>query len=209
MNRKRVDLITEQFRTLAKNVTTSVLGDLLGMTQPATSQLYARRVILQNGKRGRYDLFDTIPRYLQSIRSSGTAEAGARLKIAQREKLEIQNQQVRAELVRIDVAAEVFRAACISWRAGASAIPRRLATELSNTTSAVACRELLVNELADLFIEFEKPLREYFGNAFDPGPTVKPRSNGAASGAKKVPRRVGGRKSNSTARKRRAGKVAK
>ena len=166
MKPKKIDPKTDPFRDQAKNVTTSILGELLGMTQPATSRLYAQRVILQNGKRGRYDLFDAIPRYIQSIRSSGTAEASARLKIAQREKLEIENQRVRGELVKIDDAAEVFRAACISWRAGASAIPRRLATELSNTKSAAVCRELMVNELAGLFVESEKPLREYFGDAW-------------------------------------------
>ncbi len=209
MTVKKPEPKIDQFHTLARDVRTKDLAEVLGMTQPATSKLYAQRVILQNGKRGRYDLFDTVPRYIQSIRSSGTAEAGARLKIAQRQKLEIENQRVRGELVKIDDAAEVFRAACISWRAGASAIPRRLATELSNTKSAAACRELLVNEFAALFVEFEKPLREYFGDALDLPTPGKSRTNGATPAAKKVPRRMGGRKPNTTARKRRTRKMAK
>lgn len=208
MTAKKKEPDADQFRRLAKDVRTNTLAEVLGMTQPAVSKIYAQRVILQNGKRGRYDLFDAIPRYIASIRTSGTAEAGAKLKIAQREKLEIENRRVRGELIKIDDAAEVFRAACISWRAGASAIPRRLATELSNEKSAVACRELLVDELAALFVEFEKPLREHFGDAFDLAP-IKFGTNGATPSAKKDARRLGGRKPNPSARKRRTGKMAK
>ena len=206
---KRLDLKNDELRAANSDVTTSYLAELLGITQPAASKLYQARTIVQNGKRGRYDLHDAIPRYIQSIRSSGTAEASARLKVAQREKLEIENRRVRRQTVAITDAAEVFRQACISWRAGASAIPRRLATELGNTKSAVACREILANEIGDLFTEVEKPFSEYFGESWNSPRAIEPRTNGAAKPAKKNARRLGGRKPNPSARKRRTRKVAK
>lgn len=209
MTEKKPDLKSEQLRAANSDVTTSYLAELLGITQPAASKLYQARTIIQNGKRGRYDLHDAIPRYIQSIKSSGTAEATARLKVAQREKLEIENQRVRRQTVRITDAAEVFRSACISWRAGASAIPRRLATELSNTRSAAVCRDLVANEIGDLFTEVEKPFSEYFGAAWDSLWANESRTNGAAEPAKKVPGRVGRRKPNPSARKRRTRKMAK
>ena len=191
------------------NVSSVVLAKLLGLSAPVVSKLFQSRTILQNGRRGKYDLFDAVPRYIQSIRTSGTAEAGEKLKIQQERKLRLANDAAAGSLVKVDDAAEVFRAACIAWRAGASAIPRRLATELSNTTDAVVVRERIADEIADLYTEFEKPLREYFGAAFDTGAPVKPRVKRATPAAKKKPGRMGGRKPNTTARKRRTRKMAK
>jgi len=195
------------------NVTTSFLAKVLGMTQPHTSALFAKRVILQNGKRGRYDLTDAVPRYIQSIRTSGTAEAGEKLKIQQERKLRLLNDSTAGDLVKIADAAEVFCAACITWRAGASAIPRRLATELSNTTDAAKIRELLANEIDELYGEFEKGIRERFGaDAVSPvesPPPTSPRNKRAKTSAKKNARPVGGRKPNPSRRKRGTRKVAK
>ena len=204
MSNKKVDPKNVAFREVAANCPTGVLAELLGLTQAVVSRLYQSRVIIQNGRRGKYDIFDAIPKYLQSIRTSGTADAGARLKITQREQLEIQNAKERGELVKVDDAAEVFRQACISWRAGASAIPRRMASELSDDA-----REQLTNEIADLFAEVEKPFSEYFGAGWNSPAPIKSRTNGASPAAKKVPRPVGKRKQNPTRRKRGTRKVAK
>jgi hypothetical protein len=170
-------------------------------------------VIVQNGRRGKYDLFDAVPKYIQSIRTSGTAEAGERLKIQQERKLKIANDLAAGSLVKIDDAAEVFRQACITWRAGASALPRRLATELANISDAAKIRELLVHEIDELYGEFEKGIRERFGadavTAIEnPAPTKSRRKRVKAS-PKKTPGPMGGRKSNPTPRKRRTRKMAK
>ena len=204
MKAKKVDPEKDAGSIDPSNVTTKFLAEVLGLAASVVSRLYQTRVIIQNGRRGRYDLRDAIPKYLQSIRSSGTAEAGARLKITQREKLEIQNAKERGELVRVDDAAEVFRQACISWRAGASAIPRRMANGLTP-----AARKALTDELASLFTEVEKPFSEYFGAAWNSPAPTKPRTGRPGPAAKKIPRRMGGRKSNPTARKRGTRKVAK
>ena len=199
----------DQLRIDPTNVPTSYMAEVLGVAASYVSTLFSKRVITQNGKRGRYDLTDAVPKYIQSIRTSGTAEAGEKLKIQQERKLRLANDVAAGTLVKIDDAAEVFRAACIAWRAGASAIPRRLATELSNTTDAAVVRERIADEIADLYTEFEKPLREYFGAAFDTGAPVKPRVKRATPAAKKKPGRMGGRKPNTTSRKRRTRKMAK
>lgn len=167
MAAKKLDPENEPLRIDPMNVSSKFLAALLGMTVSGLSKLYSERVVTQNGRRGKYDITEQVPRYIQSIRSSGTAEAGAKLKVAQREKLEIENRRVRGETVAIADAAEMYRQACITWRSGASAIPRRLATELSNTRSAAACRELLANEIGDLFNEVEKPFSKYFGESWD------------------------------------------
>ena len=209
MTRKKVDSKNEAFREVAANCPTGVLAELLGMTQAVVSRLYQTRVIIQNGRRGKYDLFDTIPKYIQSIRTSGTAEAGEKLKIQQERKLRIANDVAAGALVKVGDAAEVFRASTLSWRAGASALPRRLATELSNQGDAGKVREILANEIDDLFKEWEKPLREYFGDAWDSGPAITPRRDRPKTVRKKVPGRMGGRKQNPTSGKRRTRKVAK
>lgn len=206
---KKVEPKKGEFLIDPTNVPTSFLADVLGVAASYVSTLFSKRVIAQNGKRGRYDLTDAVPMYIQSIRTSGTAEAGEKLKIQQERKLRIQNDQSSGALVKIADAAEVYRQACLSWRAGASALPRRLATELSNTKSAAACRELLVHEIDDLFTEFEKPLREYFGDVWRSDQSATPRDSSVTPVAKKKPRRVGGRKSNPTSRKRGTRKVAK
>jgi hypothetical protein len=189
------------------------MAEVLGVASTVVSKLYAQRTIVQNGKRGRYDLTDAVPKYIQSIRTSGTAEAGERLKIQQERKLRLLNDATAGDLVKISDAAEVFRAACISWRAGASAIPRRLATELSNTSDAAKCRDLLANEIDELYGEFEKGIRERFGADAvspieNPAPT-KPRRKRPTTSAKKNARPMGGRKPNPTPRKRGTRKVAK
>lgn len=209
MTGKKPDPKNSDFRTLAGNVATGVLAELLGLTQPAVSKLYQERVITQNGRRGKYDLFETIPKYIQSIRTSGTAEAGARLKVQQERKLRIANDVAAGELVKIDDAAEVLRAASISWRAGAGAIPRRLATELSNTADAAVCRELIANELDALFDEWEKPLREYFGDAWNNATSVSASGDGVTPSAEKDAGPMGGRKQNPARRKRGTRKMAK
>lgn len=209
MKAKKPEPKNDEFHIDPSNVATSFLAEVLGLTQAMVSRLYQTRVIIQNGRRGKYDLRDAVPKYIQSIRSGGTAVAAEKLKIQQERKLKIANDVAAGELVKIADAAEVFRASTLSWRSGASALPRRLATELSNQGDAAKCRELLASEIDALYDEWEKPLREYFGDAWN---SVTPDTSGggrAKTSRKKKPGRVGGRKSNTPARKRRTRKMAK
>jgi len=149
------------------NVSTAFLAEVLGVTRDAVSKLYAQRVILQNGKRGKYNLTEAVPAYLQSIKTSGTAEAGARIKVQQERKLKIANDAAERNLVDIDEAAEVFRQVCTSLRSAMSAIPRRTANEVSKAKTAAACRKILEREYAEVFYEWAKPFKEFFGDAWN------------------------------------------
>lgn len=149
------------------NVSTTFLAEVLGVTRDAVSKLYAQRVILQNGKRGKYNLVDAVPAYVQSIKTSGTAEAGARLKVQQERKLKIANDAAERNLVDIDEAAEVFRQVCLSLRSAMTAIPRRTASEVSKAKTAAACRKILENEYSEVFYEWAKPFKEFFGDAWN------------------------------------------
>ena len=97
MAAKPIDPKNDELRIDPTNVSSKFLAALLGVTASGLSKLYGERVVTQTGRRGKYDITEQVPRYIQSIKSSGTAEAGARLKVAQREKLEIENQRVRGE----------------------------------------------------------------------------------------------------------------
>lgn len=191
------------------NVSTKFLAEVLGLSVPGVSQLYAARVIKQNGRRGKYKLAEAVPAYLESIRTSGTAEAGAKLKIQQERKLQLQNDVAAGLLVRIGDAAEAFRAGCLAWRAGAAALPRRLAAPLANATNANVIRKTLTDELNQLCRDFEKPIAAFVGKRGHPFTVVSTGGAGTKAATAKVSRRVGKRKPNSASRKRRTRKVAK
>ena len=191
------------------NVESKFLAECLGMTAQGVSRLGTERIIRTNGRRGRYELTTAIPMYLSSLRGTGAAEAKAKFAVQQERKLRLANDKEAAKLVPIEQAAEAFRAYCLAWRAGASALPRRLATQLSNESNPAVIQKALNHEFAELFTQMENGLSEYFAAneyAFavvDTGASVK----SAAPGKK--PRPVGRRKKNTTVRKRGAGKVAK
>ena len=191
------------------NVTSVFVAELLAMTPHAVSRLSTQKTLTTNGRRGRYRLVDAIPQYISSIRGSSKADADARLKVQQERKLRIANDTAAGELVKINDAAEAYRQACLAWRAGANALPRRLATLLANTNDPAEIQRMLTNEFAELFYTMETPLREYFVNAGVAFEIVPAGPTSVSAPAKKKPRPVGRRKKNTTARKRRAGKVAK
>ena len=200
---------TPAFLTLAKDISTNDLSALLGLARPVVSKLYANRTIKQNGRRGKYDATEAIPQYLESVRTSGTAEAGQKLKIQQERKLRLANDKAAGELVRIADACEVYRQACLAWRAGSNALPRRLANQLSNESNPALIQKILANEFAELFTSMVGPVQKYFDSAGVTFDVTSAGPSGALPAPKKKPRPVGRRKKNTTARKRRTRKVAK
>ena len=191
------------------NVSTVYLAELLALTTQSISNLASTRVIRTNGRRGKYDLLHAIPAYIGSLRGSGPAEAKAKYAVQQERKLRLQNDQVAGSVVKISDAAEVYRQGCLAWRAGANALPRRLATMLANEDDPAKIQRLLVREFSELFTTMEKPLSEYFDNAGVPFQVVDAGASGASTPAETVARPMGRRKKNTTVRKRRTGAVAK
>ena len=151
-----------EFIRLATDISTNDLAAVLGLDPSVVSRLYAARTIHQNGKRGKYDATKAVPEYLASIRTTGTAEIKARLAVQQERKLRIQNDKEDGRLIKIEDAAEALRTYCLHWRAGANALPRRLANQLSDESSPQAIHRIMTDEFHGLFYEMEKVLREFF-----------------------------------------------
>ncbi len=192
-----------------ENVPSTYIADLLAVTPKTVSLLASQKTIKNNGRRGRYRLADTVPVYISSLRGTGKADADARLKVQQTRKLQLLNDETDGKLVRIEDAAEAYRQGCLAWRAGANALPRRLATMLANQDDPGKIQKVLVREFESLFDTMEKPLREYFTNAGVSFKVVETRPARASPAPKKKPRSVGRRKKNPTPRKRGTRKVAK
>ena len=191
------------------DVASKLLAKVLGVTPQYVRNLRAARTLKTNGKRGRYSLYDAVPQYLDSVRTSGGAEAKQKLAIQQERKLRLANDKVAGSLVKVEDAAEAFRQGCLAWRAGANALPRRLANQLSNESNPAVIQKLIANEFAELYIAFEQPLREYFANTGQTFEVVPAGANGTKPAPAKNARPVGRRKKNTTARKRGTRKVAK
>lgn len=192
-----------------RNVSGVVLAEMLGLNRRQVTNLYQQRTIKQNGKRGKYDLFECVPRYVQSIKTSGTAEAGERLKIAQRRKIEQQNEAVAGSVVPVSDVAGILNESAAGFLSAWRALPRRIASKLALLRDAKACRELIEHEAAKARLELFTPLRKFYSDrgealpdiltaTFDVGKTPAPKS-----------RKVGRRKSRVAKRKRRTRAVAK
>ncbi len=203
MGKKDVELIDPD------NVQSKFLAECLAVTAQYVSKLAAEGVLTTNGRRGKYRLREAIPAYIKSIRKGGHADAAARLKTQQERKLRIQNEREEGRLVAVEDAAEAFRTYCLTWRAGIAALPRRLATQLSNESNPAKIQKALTDEFAELFEEMEVGLREYFASAGETFSITDAGANSEGPPAKKNARPVGRRKKNTSTRKRGTGKVAK
>ena len=148
-----------------RNVSSSQLAEILGMTRQRVSQLRGEGVIQDNGKRGHYDLFAAIPAYLDHLRANKGSDVDARLKLAQVEKIRQHVEQMENDLVKTSAAAAVFRAASAAWRDEASKLPQRVARRIAKSEDPSEIRELLRDELDQVFYRFEKGLNQHLDGA--------------------------------------------
>lgn len=191
------------------NVGGQTLADVLGLNRRQVTNLYQQRTIAQNGKRGRYDLFECVPRYVQSIKTSGTAEAGERLKIAQRKKIEQQNDTAAGLLVPLADVAGTLNESVAGFLAAWRALPRRIAGKLAVLKDAKRCRELIENEAAKARLELFAPIRKFYADRGEALPDILADTFDVSEAPAPKPRKVGRRKPNSAKRKRRTRPVAK
>ncbi len=191
------------------DVSGAVLAEVLGLNRRQVTNLYQQRTIKQNGKRGKYDLFECVPLYVQSIKTSGTAEAGERLKIAQRRKIEQQNDTVAGLLVPIADLAGTLNESAAGFLAAWRAIPRRIAGKLAVLRDAKACRELLEHEAAKARLELFAPIRKFYADRGEALPDILADTFDVGKAPAPKPRTVGRRKPRAAKRKRRTRAVAK
>jgi len=192
-----------------RDVSGQTLADVLGLTRQAVLLQKQKGTFSQIGKRGRYDLFECVPRYVQSIKTSGTAEAGERLKIAQRRKIEQQNDKTAGLVVPIADVAAALNASASGFLSAWRAIPRRVAGKLARLKDAKACRELLENESANARLELSAPVRKFYIDRGEALPDILANTFDAGEAPAPKPRAVGRRKPNSAKGKRRTRPVEK
>ncbi len=191
-----------------RNVSGAVLAELLGLNRRQVTNLYQQRTIKQNGKRGKYDLFECVPLYVQSIKTSGTAEAGERLKIAQRRKIEQQNDTVAGLLVPLGDVAGTLNESAAGFLSAWRAIPRRIAGKLAVLRDAKRCRELLEHEAAKARLELFAPIRKFYADRGEALPDILADTFDVGKAPAAKPRKVGRRKPRVAKRKRRTRAVA-
>lgn len=192
-----------------RDVSGQVLADILGLNRRQVTNLHQARAITQNGKRGRYDLFECVPRYVQSIKTSGTAEAGERLKVAQRKKIEAQNEAAAALVVPLADVAGILNASASGFLAAWKALPRRIAGKLAVLRDAKACRELIEDESSKSRLELFTPMRKFYRDRGASLPDVLAATFDISETPAPKSRKVGRRKPNPAKRKRRTRAVAK
>lgn len=191
------------------DVTGETLGEVLGLSRMQVLRLKQAGTFSQNGKQGRYDIFECVPRYVQSIKTSGTAEAGERLKIAQRKKIEQQNETYAALVVPIGDVAGILNASAAGFLAAWRALPRRIAGKLAVLRDAKACRELIEHESSKSRLELFTPIRKFYRDRGEALPDVLATTFDVSEGPAPKPRKVGRRKPRTAKRKRRTRAVAK
>ncbi len=192
-----------------RNASGQVLADMLGLNRRQVTNLYQQRTITQNGNRGKYDLFDAVPKYVQSIKTSGTAEAGERLKIAQRKKIEQQNEAAAGLVVPLADVAGILNASAAAFLSAWRALPRRISGKLANLRSEKRCRELIENESAKARLELFTPLRKFYIDRGETLPDILTATFDVGKAPAPKPRKVGRRKPRVAKRKRRTRTVAK
>ena len=131
------------------NVSTAYLAECFGMTRDGVTRLCRAGVISQNGvARGKYNLFDAVPAYLQHLRASkGGESAATRLAIQRERKLRLQNDETEAGLVPIRDAALVFATASAMFRADVNSRIEGMAAKISKTDNPRNVAKSIQSEL--------------------------------------------------------------
>ena len=123
----------------------SVLGDLLDISGKTVREFAARGVMVRVGK-GKYDIRASVRNYSAHMRRIATGRAGgeslaataaaerARLAKAQADRIEMQNQRDRDELLDAGAVQEEWSGTLRGVRAGCLAVPSRAAARLPHLT---------------------------------------------------------------------------
>ena len=126
------------------NVSTAYLAECLGMTRDGVTRLCRQGVIRQNGiARGKYNLFDAVQAYATYLNESKGDESDAKLSHQRERKLRIANNKTEAGLVRINDAAEVFKAAIAIFDSIHEEVFEGIAAELAKTDNPLEVTAIL------------------------------------------------------------------
>jgi hypothetical protein len=155
------------------------------------------------GPRGHWNLLQVIPAYIKYKIGGRVESSRAKLTDQQERKLKIANDKAEGKLIETSDASGVFSEYASAFRAGATALPGRVATQLAGIKNPTEVRRILNDEIDDLLVTAEAQLGGFL--SYGEADSVRGSGNGnSKANSKKVSRSVGRRKSSSTKRKRRA-----
>ena len=143
------------------NADTKLVAQLFGLTRTRISQLHSEGVIRNNGTRGRYVLAEVVISYLDYLKKSKRGTVRQRLIKQQERKLMLQNDRLADTLVDTNEAADALLRFCRLWRAGAEALPKKVAARIAKTKSTKEIRDILTEAFAGLVSNAEADLDEY------------------------------------------------
>lgn len=141
------------------DVSSTMTADILGMTRQRVSQLRSAGVLRNNDKRGRYDLFKTVPAYAAYLEGNGGTDANTALVLERVKKLDIQNRNAESEVVRIQEATTVFAAAIQLFESVFAAAVKRMAKGVVAAKEPTDIRETIETEVAVARAEITEQLR--------------------------------------------------
>lgn len=174
---------------MPKDTTQEQFAKLVGITQPAVSQLIRKGVLTRGQSIGRW-----LQEYISNLREQAAAHKSdegqdiikerARLAARQSEKLEIETARLRGELIPRQAVADILGFHNSTIRSRLLAIPARLKSQHPELqTSAVVALKILIDEtLTELShvrfpSDIDEQTRQYFSDLHS---TTKP--NGDAVG---------------------------
>lgn len=178
----------------------STLAKLFNITERRVQQL-ARDGVIPKAERGKYDLVECTRAYIKFLQQAldetkpDPNSDRTRLERARADKMELEVQEARGELARVDELRDLWIRRVVNFKTRMLAIPRKVAPSLVGKKKAAQIEQELDTEIREGL--------EEIANA-EPLGGVGPRHSGsseAASGAKR--KRVGGRKPGPKPRKQR------
>lgn len=126
--------------TQRASMSVSEIGGFLDLSASAVIALHTRGIITRDAD-GKYNLRTVLKEYLGHLRNKAAgrggsgAEAAVRLKIAQAEKVELQNAEARGELIPASKVESEWSAILATVRAAMLAVPSRVQSRLGTLTA--------------------------------------------------------------------------
>ena len=192
------------------DVGTKVVSRVLGVTTPTVRNLAKQGVIeqIEGAKNGHWNLLQVVPAYVRWKLHGRRENKRESLTYQQERKLRLANDEAEGKLIKVEHASAVFAEFASAIRAGVTALPGRVSSQIAGMSKPNDIRKLLNDEVDDLLRNAETQLGQLLTEREAASGGEGGDDNPEADTAEK-PRSVGRRKSSPAKGKRRTRKVAK
>ena len=152
---------------LLRDGTSKVLCALLGVSHPTVSGLKREGVLTPlDGPRGHWDLIECVSAYVAHQRELTKGRSSREAKtVEETRKLRLLNAETERRLIDIGDASALFAEYCSAVRAGVTALPGRLASQVSGMSNAAEIRSLIHAEVTELLDAAEEILGQVQADA--------------------------------------------